>query len=124
MFTKLFGFLLLISKVHEEIINDWHYRKTNIDTKSEMNIKYGQYLYEINMSTKTVMNENCTINDPKKGHFQDIFTNLYTFFLVVLTQKVCMACKQWISGFVWHQKIMVTQFQPRAMILSSPGKGG
>ena len=32
------------------------------------------------MSTKTVMNENCTINDPKKGHFQDTFPNLYKFF--------------------------------------------
>ena len=26
-----------------------------------------------------------------------------------------MAGKQWVSGFVWHQEIMVTQYQPRAM---------
>ena len=29
---------------------------------------------------------------------------------------LCMAGERWISGFVWHQKIMDTQYHPRGMM--------
>ena len=47
-------------------------------------------------------------------NFQDAFTKLYKRFFV-LSRTLFMAGEQWISGFVWHQNIMVTQYQPRAM---------
>ena len=34
-------FLLLISKVHADVINDWQYRKAKMVTKSKMYVKYG-----------------------------------------------------------------------------------
>ena len=47
-------------------------------------------------------------------NFHDSFTNLYKRFFV-LSWTLCMAGEQWISGFVEHQNIMVTKYQPRAM---------
>ena len=66
--------------------------------------------FEINMCAK----KNCTINEPKMVDFHDDFTNLYKIFFV-LSLTLFMVGEQWISGFVWHQNIMVTQYQPIAM---------
>ena len=60
---------------------------------------------------------NCTINELKMFFFvHDSFTNLYERFFV-LSWTLCMAWHgdQWISGFVWHQNIIVTKYHPRAM---------
>ena len=32
-----------------------------------------------------------------------------------LSLSICMAKEQWISGFCWHQNILIIQYQPRAM---------
>ena len=64
---------------------------------------------------KQVINKNCTINEPKMVHFQDAFIELYNKYLV-MTWTLCMPGKQWMLGFIWPKKIMVTQYQPRAMI--------
>ena len=58
----------------------------------------------------------CTINEPKMVNFQVAFTNLYEKF-DMLSLTLCMSVEQWISGFARHQKIMVSQYQPRAMIV-------
>ena len=39
------GFLLLLSKIHADVINDWQYRKAKMATKSEMDVKYGHATY-------------------------------------------------------------------------------
>ena len=41
---------------------------------------------------------------------------LYRSFFFVLSWTLCMAGEQWIAGFVWHWNIIVTKYQPRAMI--------
>ena len=48
------------------------------------------------------------------GHFQDAFTDLYNNILVK-TWTLCMPGEQLTLGFIWPKKIMVTQYQPRAM---------
>ena len=49
-----------------------------------------------------------------KTGYQDAFTDLYDNTLV-MTWTLCMSGEQWILGFIRPKKIMVTQYQPRAM---------
>ena len=54
------------------------------------------------------------MNEQKGVHFQDAFPDLYDTILV-MTCTLCMSGEQWILGFIRPKKIMVTQYQPRAM---------
>ena len=63
---------------------------------------------------KQVINKNCTINEPKMVYFQDALIYLDNTFLV-MTWIWCMSGEQWILGFIWPTKIVVSQYQPRAM---------
>ena len=47
-------------------------------------------------------------------YFQEAFIDLDHKFLV-MTWTWCMPGKQWILEIIWPKKIMVTQYQPRAM---------
>ena len=72
-----------------------------------------KFFFERNTSKTQVIKKNCTINWQKMANFHDSFI-IYTW-VFVLSWTLCKAGEQWISGFVWHQNIMVTQYQPRAV---------
>ena len=74
---------------------------------------YNLLLREIGLQ-KPFINKNCTINEPNV-YFQDAFIDLDNKFLI-MTWTWCMSGEQWILGFIWPKKIIVTQYQPRAMI--------
>ena len=40
---------------------------------------------------------------------------LLLIFIRDFCLTLCMATEQWVSGFVWHQNIMVTKYKLRAM---------
>ena len=42
-----------------------------------------KFIFERNMTTKTGINKNCTINEPKIVYFQDAFKDLDNNFLVM-----------------------------------------
>ena len=83
--ANFFGFLLLPGKVYADVINGLQYRVAKMQTKSEMDAKYGhaiyfceKYDYKNRLSIK-----NCTINEPKIVYFQDTFIGLDNKFLVM-----------------------------------------
>ena len=43
----------------------------------------------------------------------DSLTNLHKR-IVVLSWTLCMAEKQWVTGFFWHRNTMVPKYQPSA----------
>ena len=108
----LFWYLLLTSKVLADAINDLQYRRGKMATMSKMSLQNGlkawfweKYKYKARVSRKTA---------PKMVNSHDPFTSLYKR-VFVLSWKLCMAGEQWSSGFVWHQKIMVSKYPPRAV---------
>ena len=119
--ANFFVFLLLPSKVYADVINVLHNRVAKMQTKSEMYAKYGDdiFLREIWLQ-KQIVNQNCTIYESKIIYFQDAFIDLDNKFLV-MTWTWCMPGEQWILGFIWPTKIMVTQYQPRALIFVLTG---
>ena len=68
-----------------------------------------------NIITNTGNQNKFKTNLQKKSvFFSDAITNLYKR-LCVLSSTLCTAWEWWISCFLWHQNIMITQYLPRAM---------
>ena len=62
-----------------------------------------------------ILAESIIGDDIVKEHALSLLSAVLELELLRLSWTLCMAGEQWTSGFVWHQNIMVTQYQPRAM---------
>ena len=115
-----FYFFILPSKEHGDATDDLQYFGGKTATMSEMSLKNGlkvwfwkKYKYKHRLSRKTAHLH----NELKIVIFHDSFTNLYKRFFV-LSWTLCMSGEQWVSGFVWHQSIMVTKESTEIWVLS------